>query len=125
MSKAEILKAIEKAQLIFNVIYCQNPDLDEIWITDEEVCCEIPSGGFSSNREYEFPLEYIDLSIEEIRLEIKKEQEKQRIRRLERDKELQIREIEDCKRLIKSCSLNATYYKNQFKQLTGEEYKEE
>lgn len=117
---------IFKAQDIFEKIYDEKDcEEDYLSINLNEVTLRIPASGFGYDRSISFPVQYLFLSMDEIQAEIAKEEELYRLREIRRTQERKERDIKECKNLIKNSKNNEVYYKAKYKELTGEEYKEE
>ncbi len=123
IAKETLIVAAQKAQQIFQEIYDKIPELDDISFTYEQVTGKIHSSGFSNDgTEYEFPIEYLSLSLEEINKELDKKAEEDKLAEIEYKKKQKEKEIFECRRNIKASVNNQAYYKDMYKKLTGEEF---
>lgn len=119
----KINEALHKSVIIFRHLYGVGLDIDDIHIGYEEVIGIKRSTGFDDDREYDFPLEYLDLTLEQIDARKKEELEKYLREEKEMEERRLLQRISDLKSRFQNYNALMNDCQREYKSLTGEELK--
>lgn len=118
---SKIKEALHKSVFIFEHLYGISLDIEDVCINTDEVTGIVRSRGFDSDLEYEFPIEYIDLTVEQIDEHKKQKLETYRREEKEQEEKRKLERIQDLKSRFKDYNAKMKDCEREYKSLTGEE----